>query len=270
MATLRKLKPEEIAVIDAIITQRVDSESDVFEYDFKKTRDYLSKNGASKKHMMTPNIQRQIVWDLSADHIIDMDSIVNTEFINNYRLVQDPNYVPDDTVPPYYWLNHTDWAYEHFQLGGRISIEEAYDSEGSAMYIRMTIDEATELRNKYIDDHKVQLRLSTDSHRLYIKIDDNQDWNSLPTLHSDTVPYKVIECAWRYPGKTISLKQMLKAKIIDEATSKGYMSAIFLKNRTVKALHPKLIELDTNSITLRKSAVYTYDELYDLRVALKI
>jgi hypothetical protein len=31
--SIRKLKPVEIAVLDAIVAQRIDSEGDIFEYD---------------------------------------------------------------------------------------------------------------------------------------------------------------------------------------------------------------------------------------------
>ena len=270
MAILRKLRPEEVAVLDAIITLRLNSDGDVFEYNYKEVQKHLIRNDDSRKYIITPDIQCKIVMNLSNTHIIDMDMLIDRNFISNYRFAQNPNYTPIKTIPEFSWLNHTDWAYEQCQLGGIITAEEAYNLNRGATYIKMTKKEASMLKSKYIDNHEVQLKLNTNNQRLYIKINEEQDWKKLPTFHSDTVPYKIIECAWKNSGKQISLGQMCKIKIIDEGTSKKYMSAIFLKNSTIKALNPKLIDLGPRSIIFRKSAIYSYDELYDLRAILKI
>lgn len=270
MVTLKKLGPEEIAVLDAIIAQRIDSEGNIFEYDYKKTQEYLNKTGASRKHIITPDVQRKIVGDLSEAHIINMDSIVSAEFINNYRLSQNPDYVIDEKMPKYFWFNRTDWAYKNFQFNGRLSIEEAYNLSGGSIYIKMTKDEAQELNNKYVADRKVYLKLNTDNHRLYISIDTDKNWIKLPTIHNKSIAYTILANAWRNAGRKVTLDQLIGAGLIKEKYKDSYMSNLLQKNKTIRALHPKLLYQGNHHILFKKSTVYTYSELYDLITKLNI
>ena len=265
-----KLEPIKIAVLDAIITLRINSEGDIFKYDHKKVREYLNSTGDVKKYLITPDLQRKIVWELSEAHIINTDTIVNTEFINNYRLSQDPNYVADNTMPKLFWFNHTDWAYEHCQLNGAISIEDAYKLDGGAIQIKMTRDEARELKNEYILAHKVCLKFNTDNNRLYIAIDATGCWKDLPTIKSESIACKIISYVWKHANKKVSLRQLVNDNIIDKKYINAYISNLLQKNKTIRALHPKLIDQDKHCITFKKYANYTYNELCDLKAELSI
>lgn len=215
MVILRELRPEEEAVLDAIIAQRIDCESDYFEYDYKKVREYLNKTGTSRKLIITPDIQRKIAIELSFAHIIDMDSIVDKVFINNLRSVQNPNYVPDESMPDYFWLNNTDWASEYYQHDGTISVEEAYSLYGSGIFIRMTRDEASELTNDYINNRVVKLKIDLSRNRLCIKADDEEDWLCSPALHEDRPPFKILCYAFNNPNRKISRDELYNKAGID-------------------------------------------------------
>ncbi|MDO4889233.1 MAG: hypothetical protein Q4A25_00870 [Candidatus Saccharibacteria bacterium] len=96
---LRELTPEESAVLDAIIEQRINSFGYIFKYDFKEAQEYLNRNGAAKKYLITAMRQMEIAIKLMIDQVIDADCLVNMDFVNNYRSVIDPNYIPNKSLP---------------------------------------------------------------------------------------------------------------------------------------------------------------------------
>lgn len=264
------LSPEEKAILDAIITQRVNSESDIYEYDLKKARDHMSESGISRRLMIPPSAQRAIAIGLAFKHIVDADSIVDAEFINNFRSSQDPSYIPNKSMPKYSWLNNTTWAWEYLQLNGAISIERTYEIHGGGLFIRMTIEEAKKLDDEYLRNKAVSLKFDVNNRCLCIKLGENQDWKNLPALHDESLPYKILHFAWERAGKRVTLQEMFEAGIISERDSKKYMTSIFQRNNAVNALNPKLLELGTDRIIFRKKASYTPDEFDVLTNKLKV
>lgn len=270
MMTLKPLKPEEQAVLDAIIFQRANSESDIFEYDYRVVRERLNKTDASRKYIITPNDQRRIITDLSYSHIIDMDSIIDAKFIKNFRSVQDPKYMQSETMPNFFWLNSTDWAYKYMQLEGAIDIEKAYSMYGSAVFINMTTEEAKRLSDDYIDDHVVQLGIDTNRNCLYIKIDKKRGCLYSPALHEDKPPFKILCYAYANHNKKISREELFTKQKID-VRDKYLKSQIFSDNGAVRALsQTPLIDLDKDYILVRKIAKLTSSELAELRKFFKI
>lgn len=266
----RTLSSEEKIILDTIIAQRVDSEGDIFEYDYKIAREYMRKSGISRKLMITPKIQREIIVKLSSEHIIDSDVIINTGFIDNLRISQNSNYVPDKSMPKFYWLNGTTWAYEDLQLGGKISAEKIYELNDGGLFIRMTEGEAKKITENYIANKIVYLKIDADECCLCLKIGKDQNWVNISTLHDGSLPYKVLFYAWQNANKKVTLQEMLKAGIISSTDAKRYMTSIFQRNTPVKVLSPKMLELGTNSIIFRDKANYTTDEINALKDRLRI
>lgn len=269
----KELNDKEIAVLDAIIFLRINSESDVFEYDSKKVQDYLNRTGNSKKHLITPDEQRKIVIKLAFDNVIDADAIVDRDFIDTFRSVQNPEYKIDESIPKYFWWYGKQWAYETCQLNGFISIEKAYELNGGTINIRMTKDEAEKLRTYYMESHTVYLKLHDGKCCLCVSVDGKNNWKHLRALTYDSVPYKILHCACaqKHINREVNLKTICKEEGIEEDDLRSkYMSGIFQHTGSVNALKPKLIELRKKSIIFKQRANYTYNELCDLKSKLKI
>ncbi len=263
-----ELTPAEIAVLDAIIAQRIDSEGDVFGLNCSKIREHLNKTGASKKLFITPSVQRGIIFDLSQAHIIDMDCIVDSGFIHNYRASQNPKYAPDKSMPKYFWSNNTDWAREVCQLNGFISIERAYSLDNGAIYIKMTEKDMENLMYKYTASRIVQLKIDKDRNCLSIKIEDG-NWLHSPALHEDRIPFKILSYAHEKPGQRIS-RQLLEREGIN--VGKKYLKTqVFGNNRTVEILSlTPLLDLDRDYIIFRRKAMLTVGQVKKLREVFSI
>lgn len=265
MTTFKELSSAEIAVLDVIIDQRINSEGDIFKYDYRELQKCLKENNASRKHMITPDVQRKIVMDLSKFRIIDMDTIVNREFIDNYRSTQNPNYIPDESIPKFFWMNSTDWAYKHCQLDGRIGIEKVYNLDKGAVYIRMTKDEAAELNGTYIANHIVQLEIDMNRNRLRIKVDNKGGWLYSSSLHEDSNPFKIICYAFKNSNRRITREELFEKEGID-VRNKYLKSQVFSDNEAVKSLsQTQLLDLEKEWLILKKAARLTAKELNNLK-----
>ena len=275
MISLKKLEPKEVAVLGAILTLRLNSGDNVFEYDCKEVQNNLNLSGDLKEFLITLDEQQKIVMDLSKKRILNTDQIIDNRFNKMFRLHIDPYCIDvSGSRSDFFWANQTRWAYKIFQEDGRISIEDVYAKYGDTLFIKMDRNEIKNLSDNYRKDHIVYLKLNIYNRRLCIKFDD-RNWINLPTFHDsedDNLPYKILEYAWKRVGKEITLKEMSDKGLIDKKDTEKYFSNIFQKNGTVKALRPKLIDWSTRkrSFILRGAARCTYNELCDLRNVLKI
>ena len=191
-------------------------------------------------------------------------------FVNKYRSIQNPNYESDNPTPKLLWANHTDWAYKSCQLDGRISIKDAYATDGGKYFIRMTTDEAKEIINAHVANHTVQLGLNTNRNCLCIKIDNEGDWINFPSLHEDKDPFKILAFAFKHPNRKITREMLHESKIAD-VRNKYLKTQVFSDNSTVKALsQSSLLDLDKNFILVRKNVTITADELDELKASLNI
>lgn len=231
--TFKKLELEQIAMLDAIIFLRSSIEDNEFILDSKKVHDYLSKTDKYGGKLFTPNKQREIIMKLVSDHIITAEAHGLTSLITNMY-----------TNP--------------------------FESPLTNIFIYMTKDEANELNSLYIANHIVYLKLDNNKCCLCVSIDKKNDWKDLHALDEGSVPYKILHCAQKHINKEISFDRIREEETIDEDFKGEYMSAIFQRTKSVKALHPKLIECRGKSITFRRWARYTYNELCDLKTELKI
>ena len=198
-----------------------------------------------------------------------MDSIVDKDFINNYRFAQNLNCTSDELMPDYFWLNNTDWARERYQHDGSISIEEAYSLYGSGMFIRMTRSEANELTDNYIANHVVRLKIDLNRNCLCIKVDDEKDWLYSPALHENKDPFEILLYAFSNPNKRITREELFNEKGID--VKKKYLkSQVFSDNGAVKALsQTQLLDLEKKWLMVRKVAKLTTNELNKLKSVFK-
>lgn len=265
-----ELQPEERAVLNAIIAQRLDSEGDIFEYDYKKAREFLNGNGDSRRLFITPKDQRRIVIELASRDIIDADEIVNREFFDNLRSSINPKYVPDESAPAYFWWRNKPWARKSCQLGGLIPVKMAYELDKGALYIRMTKEEAKSLNNSYNADHVVQLAIDENRTRLGIRVDKHRDWLYSASLHEEKAPYQILCYAFKKPEMKITRDELFDKTRID-VRDRYLGSQVFSDNGTVKALsRTPLLELDKEWILLKKAAKLTTNQLDILKTVFKI
>lgn len=266
---IETLSPEEEAILDAIIQQRLSNYGDIFELSFSDLQNYLNNTGVSTKYLITPEKQLEIIQKLSRSRIIDMDWIVNAEFIENYRSISCPNYQPKELKEKLYWYNQTEWAYKSVQLDGRISIEKACATNKGKNFIRMTIDDIKKIETHYKRIHRVKLTLNKDRLCLCIKIN-NQSLQSLQPLKDGKTPFKILKYAFDNRNRTITRKELSKEANIDIG-NRYLRTQVFKDNSTVQALIPKFLDITTDTITFNTKPVkLNLSELNTLKAGLNI
>ena len=267
MKPLEQLKPKEVAVLNAIISRRIDGDSDIFRYDCKEIQEYLNKTGSSRKPIITLDAQRKIVKDLSERRILDTDQIIDNRLNNVFHFKVDP-YCIDVTEPKpdFSWKNHTYWAREEFQTKEGLSIEEAFAKYGNTLFIKMTEKHIETIDYNYMPSHKIQLAFDRKNPYLCIKFDD-ENWKCISRLNPTKSPYKILKYALAHPNKRITRKDLSDNNIVKE--SRSLNSQVFSDNEVVKALEPLLLEKDSDSILVRKSVAVTLCEMNELKAALK-
>lgn len=268
MVTLRKLEPKEVAVLDAIIDLRLNGEDDIFEYDHKAVQESLNRTGDSKRLLITLDVQRKIVMDLSRKQIISTDWIADNRFDNMFHVRINP-YCTDmpKSRSDYSWANQTNWARKKLQEKEGLSIEEAYVKYKGKLFIKMTKEDIGMINYDYMPSHKVRLAFDAKNPHLCIKIDD-EDWRCISRLDSRQSPYKILKYTIAHPGKRITRKILSDKKIVKE--SRSLKTQVFSDNEKVKALIPLLLEIDSDSILYKGCISITLCELNGLKVALKI
>ena len=260
------LEPKDEAMIDAIIFQRLNNYNSIFNYDYDKGQEYLNGTGRSVKYVIAREDQFDIIQKLSNAGIIDMDYIVNVEFLNNLRSVTNSDIPLIESKEKFFWANQKKWAYEFYQLDGEIELEKVYEKYKSGVFIRMTKDDIAYIKKNYRASHIMQLALDRKRSCLKIKFDQD-DWVFLTTLDATKAPYRILDYAYRHAGHAVKMSELLEAGIITEKESGKYMkSQMFSDNGTVQALDL----LTTNEITFVKVRKITPAKLETLKTDLKI
>lgn len=268
MATLEKLGPKEMAVLDAIITLRLNSDDDIFEYDCKEVQKILNQAGDSKRLLITLDIQRDIVTSLSKRHILDTDQIIDNRFDNMFHLRIDPYCFEVPKSPAdFSWANQTHWAYRRFQENGKISIEDAYAKYGDKLFIRLTTKDIEYIDYNYRASHEVQLAFDKKNPHLLLKID-NGRWHCISRLDAKQSPYLILKYACAHPGRQITRSELSEKKVVTE--SRSLISQVFSDNVSVKVLNHLLLEIDSDSIIFRRSVKTTLCEINRLKAIFKI
>ena len=268
---VRVLTKEEEAIVDAIIDQRLKKFGNIFEYDFVKAQEFLSRNGVSAQYVISFYKQLEIIQRLATEKIINMDFIVDVEFINKVRSAMGPNTPPLKSDKRFYWLNNTDWAYETYQLNGLKSIEEACSDCGGKICINMTEGDIENINYAYKASHIIEAWIDKNNYCLCISFDHGEKHN-FQSLDPDKAPLKILRYAcYMCPNKEVNRKELHKRGIITEAASKKSLKTqVFSDNGPVKALNPLLIEIDNDKIIFRRSKNITLAELEGLKSKLRL
>lgn len=261
MAFLIRLEPDERVVLKAIIDVCTGSGGSITKYSALLIHERIDAKDRIQ-HKLSLDRQMDIFNKLADNHIINVDQIINTEFYG-------PKPAPGESKPKLYWRNNTEWAKKIFQINGIVPIEQVYAQHKSSLFINMPIEDANRLYNYYFTNHRVSLMFNTGNNRLRIKIDEG-GWKNLPTIHEGSVANIIIKNAWANVGKKVSLGKLVESGILDEKYKNKYLSNLLQRNKTIRALHPKLLYQDDDYMIFRKSADYTYDELCELRIKLGI
>ena len=269
MATSEKLGLKEIAVLNAIIALRLNSENDILEYDRKAVQEQLNRTNDSKNLLITLDVQRKIVMDLSERGILITDQITDNRFDNMFHLHIDPyctNF--SNSRPSYSWAHQTSWARKEFQEKEGLSAEEAYAKYGGKLFIRMTTRDIAAIDYNYMPSHKVRIAFDKrNPHHLCMQID-NERWKCISRLDPNQPPYKILKYAVAHPGASITRKDLSDNNIVKE--SRSLRTQVFSDNEKVKTLIPLLLEIDSDSILYKGSAFVTLRELDELKTNLKI
>lgn len=265
------LEPREEAIIDAVICQRVNNYSNIFNYDYDRAQEYLNGAGKSVKYAITREDQFDIIQKLSDAGIIDMDYIVNVEFINNLRSTNNSNIQLVKSKERFFWAKQKNWAYEFCQLNGGIELEEVYSKYKSDTFINMTKEDIAYIDKKYRANHVVQMAVDGKRSCLKMKIDKG-DWVFFRTLDPQKIPYKILSYAYKCAGRPVDKDELFEEGIITKEERGKYLKTqIFSDNKTVQTLNSlSLMGLNKNEITFIKVKRLTSAKLEALKTSLKI
>ncbi len=274
MTALKELGLEEMAVLDAIIVLRLSSENDIFEYDCKEVQKNLNRSDDSKDLIITLDIQRKIVMDLSRKRVLSTDRIIDNRFKKNFQLRIDP-YCIGVPCPrsDFFWENKTHWAYEELQEGGRISIEDAYAKYGDKLFIKMTKEDIDAINYNYRASHTVETKLAKNKDLkpcFYVIIDGGKPI-CVSELRENKKPLKILVSAFRKKGTTVYRSDLIEEGILPaEDRDKSLRSDIFKDNKHILNADPFLLEIHSDRLMVKKSQKVTLNELNQLKTRLKI
>lgn len=241
---MRLLTPQEGAVFDAIVKQRLSGDvfGDIFVYDLKAGQQFLHDNNLSVEYGIDHIQQWNIINQLAKDEVISID------LMNIYE-VQSNNSTPKHEIR---WCYNTDWAHDYIQMG--MSIEECFKKHNSSVFINLSLNSIKYINNELRPVFKTKLSLNKDPLKVDIICNNGKIYTLKAFNRESAKPHDAFVYAYN-ANREVSNKEL--SQHITSVTEDEYVAKIFERNTIINTVLAAHVELNSDSMCVTRTAQQT-------------
>ena len=217
-------------VIESIIEQRANANSDVFIYDFSIVQKKLAETQNFNKYNITPVKQRELLEKLDSEEYIYINYVDKDtcEWVHDYRHI-----IAEYIAPEFNPLAHMGEVFIYLPMTNVEALKAKYDLSSRLTMLELNYGQFT---------------VSCDGEKY-----------KLPSLKSGT-PTKILEYAWEHHDSNITRSELVQNDVIKTRTQES-LKKIFKGNNLIKNILSPFVEMTTDSILIRSSANIKNSEL---------
>ena len=240
-------------VVELLIEQLVQSDCDVFEYDFSLMRRKLKETKDYNRYAISPDEQYVLLKKLD-----DLELKKWKKRWDSGETKSEEAYIEFDWVEEagnkdstkYLWIHRHEWAMERFGSSDPVGFFPK-------IFVHMRPKNIAEIKRKYgLEMLSVTLKLESVS--LVVECDNNR--YEVMRLHDGRRPHRIISYAMNNLGRKIDRNELVKNKIIN--SGKESLVRVFKdEHHPVKEALAPFIALDTDSICINNKVELLAEEL---------